>query len=260
MQFDYYSTSLKTPLTHCLDGLMASFGSQIIQSEPIPRYPEGFMHHETGIRMYSAPDRDPYLVASGSSALKGAEFCRSFAPDHRPSRIDVAYDFDEKGGFDRIADLIVPLCRERRVSVCLFGDPDPNSGKGRTWYLGSRTSDVRVRLYEKGLKEIGEGSSDASANWVRMELQVRPRKDRRVKASIATEQELWGFAQWTREISEMVCQSSVPFVPDLSLRVPDYERAVTFMVHQYSKPMKAFVQARGQSALYRLIDRALSDE
>lgn len=46
------------------------------------------------------------------------------------------------------------------------------SGKGRTLYVGSRTSGKLLRIYEKGL-QIGNGFETKFPNWVRVELELK---------------------------------------------------------------------------------------
>lgn len=45
--------------------------------------------------------------------------------------------------------------------------------RGCTLYMGSRTSSVQIRLYDKGLEQIGK-LNEAPANLRRIEVQVRP--------------------------------------------------------------------------------------
>ena len=54
------------------------------------------------------------------------------------------------------------------------GDWDDFPEKGRTLYLGSQSSPVRMRLYEKGLQP--EYAHLNRPNWARIEVQVRPAK------------------------------------------------------------------------------------
>ncbi|MEX5543951.1 replication initiation factor domain-containing protein, partial [Pseudomonas poae] len=63
--------------------------------------------------------------------------------------------------------------KQHKVQCREIVKPLPDSDDGRTLYLGSQTSAVSMRIYEKG-KQL-----DCGNDWVRAELQVRPQKDQK---------------------------------------------------------------------------------
>jgi hypothetical protein len=172
------------------------------------------------------------------------------------ARVDVATDFDEPGGFDRIASLIMPIARAARVAVLFIGDPD--GIKGRTLYFGSVKSDVRVVLYEKGKQMRGRGDMRASETWVRLELRVRPRKDRKARAASLSASQLWGMAKWSSVVARDVLSTVTPFVPDQSLRLTDCERAVAHMFLQYGRALRSCAELHGDEKLHELLDLVLA--
>jgi hypothetical protein len=71
-------------------------------------------------------------------------------PDTRPSRVDVAFDFDVE---DHVrAETVIEVCRphmrERRIT-------EGHTGEGQVWtyYAGAASSDLRVRIYRRDLKD-----------------------------------------------------------------------------------------------------------
>jgi len=164
---------------------------------------------------------------------------------------------DEVGGFDRMASLILPIARRRRVACSFYGDPDPASGTGRTWYFGSKTSDVRVCMYEKGLKAIQDGYAHTSPNWLRVELRVRPRKDRKALVAKMPVTALWGLSQWSQEVSGGPLASAVPFVPDAALRRHEGDKAFAHMLRQYSGVMRGYRERHGAREVFEQIKSVL---
>ena len=95
------------------------------------------------------------------------------APDAKITRIDLAHDDlygdylsvdwfndqDDKGGFTNGI---------RRSTVEQRGSWKRITGKGRSLYIGSRTSSKFCRIYEKG-KQLG----DKNSNWVRCEVEYK---------------------------------------------------------------------------------------
>jgi DNA relaxase NicK len=83
-------------------------------------------------------------------------------------------DFDYSGCWDDFYAFFVARANHYGLKMECQGDY-VHGVNGRTLYIGSRTSAVRIRVYEKGIKQLSEGDLDASRDWVRVELQVRPK-------------------------------------------------------------------------------------
>lgn len=261
MNFDYYAATLPAQISHCQETIKEEFSGIFAAEKPVSPYKMGVRHMETGFRLYWGGENPrPFFVSSGRSAVSGADFVRTVYPSHRVSRIDVAVDFDEVGGFDRVRALLDPIARQRNVDLLFMGDPDPASKAGRTMYYGSPTSDVRICLYEKGLREARTGSQTASEGWTRLELRVRPRKERKAIAARSTASELWGFSKWSAEVSEKVLHQIVPFTPDPSLRRSASENAINHMMRQYGARIAEYISQHGRPAFNALIDEVCSGD
>lgn len=259
MRFDYYAASLPAQLKYCEQKIKENCDGILGSEPPVKPYKFGFRHGVTNFRLYwGGHNPMPFFVSSGSDAEAGAAFVRSNFPTHRVSRADVCEDFDLAGGFDRFHSLIEPIARSSGVRVLFQGDPDPTKETGRTMYYGSKDSDVRVVLYEKGLHEIGKGNLSASKTWVRIELRVRPRKQRKALCASYTASQLWGMSKWSSRVAKEVLLTEVPFTPDPSLRVSRVDQAIAHMFRQYAGNIRAFVDAHGRHSLYDHMDDVLN--
>ena len=89
--------------------------------------------------------------------------------------MDACADFDAPGAFEALLAPSIEVKKERRIMGGKAGDWDDFPEKGRTLYLGSQSSPVRMRLYEKGLQP--EYAHLNRPNWARIEVQVRPAKE-----------------------------------------------------------------------------------
>lgn len=108
--------------------------------------------------------------------------------DHRVTRVDSCADFDVPGAFEALLGPSTEVKKERRIMGGKAGDWDDFPEKGRTLYLGSQSSPVRMRLYEKGLQP--EYAHLERPNWARIEVQVRPSKDAKPLSLLC---HLWTF-------------------------------------------------------------------
>ena len=250
MRFDYYAASIPAPVSHCIDAIKDTFPGAMLFARPVKPYTDGLEHPDEGFRLYhGGQNPHPYLVGTGEVAARCAEFLREVYPAHRVARADVAYDFIEPGGFDRIVGLIDPIARAAGVKVTFMGGPSPGQTDGRTMYYGSKDSDVRMRVYEKDLEQAAKGLGRGPEGWTRCELQTRPRKERKSAAAKMSEAEMWGLSKWSMRAIETVLGVTVPYQPDRSMRESTCERALRHMLDQYGSTMRAFVEKYGRKAL-----------
>lgn len=246
MRFDWYSATVPVHVSVLENTIKSHFGNTLVETRPVRPYEKALKDPKNGYRInFEGCNPHPFFVASGAESHDAAEFLRNHFPKHRVTRSDVAIDTCEIGSFQRLVDQITPIAKKARVQCRLFGDPDPNATEGRTFYFGSPTSDVRIRVYEKGLKEISEGNLLANPHWVRLELQVRPRKDRKLIAATIEPSALFGFAQWSQTVSQNVLGNIAEFIPDLSKRESDLDKAFRFMIEQYGNTLRGLAERDG---------------
>lgn len=92
------------------------------------------------------------------------------------SRIDIAVDWI--GNFEEAHD----LCKQFRIKRGLISSTvgDWEDGLyGRTYDMGSRSSETFLRLYEKGIEMAQKGFKDTDPHHQRLELEFKPIKEKR---------------------------------------------------------------------------------
>lgn len=169
-----------------------------------------------------------HFYASGSAARDVSRVVRdNFA--HSVSRADVAMDFVQGPSFFGTTRESLRELLRGKVTLTDYVEVAPTGQESATFYAGSRKSEVRVRLYEKG-KEDASYDPDTA----RLEVQVRPgTKARKVYASSLEPIGFFGMARWTRATLEAVAGLDVTPAPPRSDRVSDLDGALSALVHQY---------------------------
>lgn len=163
---------------------------------------------------------------------------------HRVTRVDACADFDAPGAFESLLAPSIEVKKERGIMGGKAGDWDDFPEKGRTLYLGSKNSPVRMRLYEKGLQP--EYLHLSRPNWTRIEVQVRPAKEAKASYAEASPVDVWGASRWTREIAAKVLQQHVdPHPAGTVYRLTDRETALRWMCKQYGKHLTSLAQDLG---------------
>lgn len=129
--------------------------------------------------LYGGQNGTANITASGEDAPAFAEQLRRWGGDFKPTRVDSCLDWEEPALFDTMARALLQYATEKELRISQLGDWHRN--KSRTLYVGSPKSPVQLRLYEKGYQVGGEDT--AHPDWVRLEVQVRPAKQRRSAAA-----------------------------------------------------------------------------
>jgi len=191
----------------------------------------------------------PCVEASGDYAPFVADALRARGP-HRVSRLDVAID---RAGPDLYVDLRA-LCERLSTRYGLQlrvieAPTDPDAG--RTVYLGSRKSEVFLRVYEKGLQVarlqgLAKPIPDEFRHWVRAELEFKPHH-RSAKKVVATmdPKEFWGISDWLADFATEAFAMDCTTVSLRERRESDFDRAMRWMVHQYSAHLDKLAEQCG---------------
>lgn len=179
----------------------------------------------------------------GEHTPQAVEALRASYP-HRVTRVDACADFDAPGAFDALLIPVIEVKKRRRIMGGKAGDWEDFPEKGRTQYLGSKSSPVRMRLYEKGLQP--EYAHLNRPDWARIETQVRPAKDAKNEFASLSPIEVWGAARWTREIAAAVLQQHVdPHPAGTTYRLTEQETALRWMCKQYGAHLVGLAQDLG---------------
>ena len=130
--------------------------------------------------------------------------------------------------------------------------------KGRTTYLGAKSSPVQLRLYDKraellaGYATDGERKAAAVAlalpeQLARLEAQIRPeRKEAKLRFSTIEPTEALGSSRWMREVWKVVAGLDLtPVQVGRGYRQSDDERSASFLVANYGGLLRRMRQALG---------------
>lgn len=171
------------------------------------------------------------LWASGSDSPFFAEQVRRRWPVHRVTRVDSAADLQGSGAWEFWSKWGLALADKHRLKVEHQGDFHRGLG-GRTIYIGSRSSPVRLVIYEKGKQLLELGMPD----WIRLELRVQPKKaDAGELVAALSPEQLWRCSRWSLDAAEFIFGQNGwdRVVVGTRWNPSDRERAVRAFLKQY---------------------------
>lgn len=248
MHFDWYQATIPEHPLSVVDAVLNRLapGGQVEEGRGRHNYHQAFtVRDRQGDRVALVlaggnNGAHPNAAASGAAAAGFAGLVREAWPMHQVSRFDVAEDFCEPGAFEAAEAVCREVARERGISGRAIVPDDPS--EGRTYYMGAKTSDVRVRLYDKTAETRArlapERHAEIPDNWARLEVQVRPRKEGRLVAAHVSPEQAWGFSGWTHELAQRAFALQVERITMQAGRETDHERAYRFMLRQYGNVLR----------------------
>lgn len=175
----------------------------------------------------------PNIKATSHRAPAAARLIRKLWPIHRVTRLDVAIDYAGTGVFDHLLGLARDIVERNRIKTGLMYQPDLLH-RGRTYRIGSPSSPVIVRLYEKGLMEIGRGYNE-DPDWTRLEIQVRPQKEAKTAFARVGEADAWGATRWTKQLIGRVLGEEPKRIDVDPRPESEWERTQAALVAQYGR-------------------------
>lgn len=184
-------------------------------------------------------EHGPNIVGSGACAQVLADVVREHFPAHRVSRLDSCEDYYHEDAYDYLRKLALKIGKEHRVQCREIVKPLKDSDDGRTLYLGSQTSAVSMRIYEKG-KQL-----QTDSQWVRAELQVRPQKELKALMAMLDPKEVWGLSKWTHDMAVKLGNRDLKRVDAQVYQQSDHDRAYTFMLKQYRRTLENMLASHG---------------
>jgi hypothetical protein len=182
----------------------------------------------------------PHAVVSGEWAQPGAELIRARFPQHLVTRADAREDFAGPDTFDRTQPHLLEVAQAHRVKVDTRGD-HLLTKQGRTIYLGSAASAVRLRMYDKAAELRAKFAADpvrlaqVPDHLTRLEAQVRP-QTREARSAFASIEPVavMGCSAWLREVWRRVVGLEVePVQVGKVWRQADDDRAYAYLLAQY---------------------------
>lgn len=188
------------------------------------------------------------LQFTGSNSTRGSEIARRLFPGHSVTRVDVAIDACFSGSSSGLTTGTVlagcvDIAVNHRLSTAMLGDWSGREESGRTLYIGSAKSALRVRVYEKGRQP---DTIPSDPDWLRFELVCRPKgqQHRRAASSLSP----YDIAVSHPAFFEIV-KTYYPDISDLGVPVclsetysrhdSDVDRALEHMFTQYGKSLRA---------------------
>lgn len=284
MFLDYYAATVEAD-PHTLAKVLEE-GTEEAFVRPSERgwkqYTEGLICTGAGAHVYfGGPNEHPHVRSSGDGANGVASTIREHFPNHRVSRMDVAYDFASDRAWEQTVSDLSERALRHRLSTRLIGSPtDPE--KGQTLYLGSRKSAVLLRAYQKGrqMREQGwssmcdpetgvrtfqqgwqgdpEHATAPDKRWVRVEVEYKPQK-RAEKAAAArlTPKGVWQRRGWTAALYEHLTGSHAPYDPGVRKASKETLATLRHMMDQYGPTLARACDEFGSAAMERHLMRWL---
>lgn len=161
---------------------------------------------------------------------------RNAVSSHRCTRVDSRIDFDRQGVFEQLLEPMMGIVDRKKLYSKPDGDWRNHPELGRTQYAGSPKSAVRVRLYEKGKEPAFRHM--CKFDWVRLEVQVRPKDVARDIYAKASPIDAWGAAEWTRELAGVILQQQIAPMKAEATKLPSVDEAkLRWMCKQYGAPL-----------------------
>lgn len=259
MRFDFYGASVEASPDELLAGLVRRYDLSSVRSgRPLHGYARGaevYRGERVLARLWwDGTGPDPHVQGSGEDAEVVAEYLRGEGFVHVVARGDVCEDYSEPGSFDVLHKLCLNVADRHGIKVRHHGDWH-RGHDGRTLYLGSPTSVVQLRCYEKG-KQLG-----TNPDLTRVEVQVRPKGPARSALATAQPSDYFGCSGWSKHLAE---QLGVPEIERMKAgtiwRPADSERARQTLVHQYGRILSSWAdEAGGWDALGLELGRRVSE-
>lgn len=195
-----------------------------------------------------------HVTTSGSqssdvrSALR--QLARQLNAELIVTRMDACKDIVQAGFFDRVAALCTEVAQRKGLKISQLGDWVRS--EGRTLYIGSRQSETMIRIYEKGFRDGGD------VDWVRLELEFKPRtRRRRIAAGSFKAEEVFSMGIGSHIFPALGLDTAA--VPDLpsAHRPADTNRSRHFLIRQYGPTMAQWADEVGS---YQAFARVLESE
>lgn len=267
MRFDWYQATIPAHPLDVVEGVLAAMapGGEVRSGRGMHGYTQSHeIRRGDGDRVALVlcggnRGAHPNAQASGADAPQFAATVRDMWPRHRVTRVDAAEDLVGQGAYETLETSCRSLARERRLKGRAIVPDDV--ADGRTYYVGSATSDVRVRLYDKTAEQrrlmAPDRLHEVPDNWARVEAQVRPRKDAGYAVAALSPSEVWGCASWTCELAQRLFALDLARIEMQAGRETQDQRAWRFMIQQYGATMRRKASRIGWPEMFAELRRDL---
>lgn len=253
VRLDYLACHIDVAVDEAVDKLMAELGCQ---HKRLARGMHGYSHccevmsgDDVWCRVFYSHEGTPFVQASGDNAQPVEDAIRRAKLPYRVTRKDAALDLYDAEWFPVLAEVgkAYAVAHDPQLKVEFAGDW-LHRVKGRTLYIGARSSRFFIRLYEKGRKEGDD------PNWIRCEVQYNPQDTlAQLAATEMTPAQIWCLRAYAifgatigvepAELFDYV--SDLPHVPRIRR---DEVRARSAVCAQYGKVIERWIRDTGGDA------------
>ena len=130
----------------------------------------------------------------------------------------------------------------RKATLRSIHSEKAGASTGRTLYVGSPTSAVQIRLYEKHLESPGQYAEGTN----RVEVQLRPPSRGKSAVSTWSPAETFCASELTRRVAARLGQDVAhPATLEKNRGTPDLEQTMAHMARQYGPGVDRWLQATG---------------
>jgi len=258
--FDWYQCSVSVDAPSVLPVLLDHYGAATRPCKPQPPYlkavelvPLGSKLNDSSVVPFCSVHFGGYnertlLRASSDNADSFASLVRREWPDHRVSRVDVAMDFQEGPDFfNDMAEWLIDYAKNggRTLKISYAGDW-ANGVHGRTLYIGSRTSPVYIRLYEKGFEQLQKGNETAPLDWVRFEAEIKPKNtEAKSQAAFVPARDFFGSSAILRDFAALLGDDYEPLKMGTIHKMVDFDRTFAHLCYQYGAVFEDLLEECG---------------
>lgn len=252
-KFDWYQATVDADPAQIEADFLTAFGGVFEDATAHQGYEKCRTHQVMRFTIsWGGQHSRPNIRATSYRADQVSRWIRSRYPNHRVSRADVCFDFVE-ATFDQLKEVIDSVASPR-VTRSFVGNLDENDlsypwdmRKGRTHYFGSHQSDLMILLYEKGLEMRSKGHPNVNEKLVRLEVRVRPQKERKADAAHLEPFEMIGFSRWISTAIGKILDDTPTVLPDYAKMEKDPLDSLRHMAWQYSGQIQAFLDGKDQN-------------
>ena len=193
--------------------------------------------HQLGSVYFGGRD-DVHLISTSAAAHEARRSVVGM-DRARTSRVDTRVD--TLAAFDDLRE-VCEAAAGMKARITYMESRQGGESTGRTVYVGSPTSAVRVRLYEKWLESPGQYVDGTN----RIEVQLRPPSRAKEMVSAWTPAETFCASQLTRRVAhELGGQVAEPGTLQKHRGTPDLEQTLEAMGNQYGKAVDRWLSVSG---------------
>lgn len=169
------------------------------------------------------------------------------------TRADVAHDvYQYPQKFETVCKKIIKFAKEHGLQISQAGDWTEGGRRGRTLYIGSRSSRVYLCVYEKSFESGDEALINTYPDWFRFEFRFRP-NDKETKKAIRkwTPFEYLGSSPWVKDLCQIL---KISLVESGSMRPPkktdDFEIFCRNFFRQYKNTFYRLIEEKNENETF----------